>query len=50
MEEAANGIPDGRCQFDKIFENRAERIDTVLHRSPSRHGACVVAMTIDEDG
>src|SRR5579859_3899258 len=49
MEEALKRYP-GRAILNSInLENRAERIDTVLPLAVE-HGACVVAMTIDEEG
>src|SRR5438445_1589193 len=49
MEAALKRYP-GRAILNSInLENRAERVDTVLPLAVE-HGACVVAMTIDEAG
>lgn len=49
MEAALKQYP-GRAILNSInLENRAERVDTVLPLAVE-HGACVVAMTIDEEG
>jgi len=49
MEAALKQYP-GRAILNSInLENRAERVDTVLPLAVE-HGACVVAMTIDEVG
>ncbi len=49
METALKQYP-GRAILNSInLENRAERVDTILPLAVE-HGACVVAMTIDEQG
>ncbi|HLH72718.1 MAG TPA: dihydropteroate synthase, partial [Chloroflexota bacterium] len=49
MEAALKHYP-GRAILNSInLENRAERVDTILPLAVE-HGACVVAMTIDEQG
>ena len=49
MEAALKNYP-GRAILNSInLENRAERVDTILPLA-AEHGACVVAMTIDETG
>jgi 5-methyltetrahydrofolate--homocysteine methyltransferase len=49
MEAALKRYP-GRAILNSInLENRAERVDPVLPLA-AEHGACVVAMTIDEQG
>jgi 5-methyltetrahydrofolate--homocysteine methyltransferase len=49
MQAALENYP-GRAILNSInLENRAERVDTVLPLA-AEHGACVVAMTIDEQG
>src|SRR5207245_414400 len=49
IEAALKQYP-GRAIVNSInLENRAERVDTILPLAVE-HGACVVAMTIDEQG
>jgi 5-methyltetrahydrofolate--homocysteine methyltransferase len=49
MKAALEQYP-GRAILNSInLENRAERVDTILPLAVE-HGACVVAMTIDEEG
>src|SRR5579884_3004282 len=49
VEAALKQYP-GRAMINSInLENRAERVDTILPLAVE-HGACVVAMTIDEQG